>query len=410
MPKFFVTARTEQGKPHSSVVDAVDKNSAVNIVQSQGLFVISAQLLEDIRKGSAGQTSSGKVKKFTHSGIRLQDVVVFAKQLGTMIEAGVPLLKSLTVIADQVDSQKFSVVLEQVKMDVEQGQTFSKALAKHPQIFGQFWVCLVEVGEASGTMPQVLKKLTEYMEDVEKFRSQIIGSMIYPCVLLTVCCCAILAFALFIGPTFKKIFHDMGMPLPGITQFMLAFFDFLKTKFLFIIGGIAGTVLFFRSYIKTSAGRWQFESTLYKLPILGPIVRLIVIEKFTSQMSVLVESGVPILYALEISERLVDNVVCGAVIKSIREAVKEGKLLADPMEKSGFFPAMTVQMIRVGEETGELAKMLGHVAKYYKSQVEEFMRRISTIIEPVMLVFMGGIMGTMVVSMFLPILTLSTGG
>jgi type IV pilus assembly protein PilC len=410
MPKFFVTARTEQGKPHSSVVDAVDKSSAVNIVQTQGLFVISAQLLEDIRKGPAHQTSSGKGKKFTHTGISLQDVVVFAKQLGTMIEAGVPLLKSLTVIADQVDSQKFSVVLEQVKLDVEQGQTFSKALAKHPQVFGQFWVCLVEVGEASGTMPQVLKKLTEYMEEVEKFRSQIIGAMIYPAVLLTVCCCAILAFALFIGPTFKKIFHDMGLQLPGITTFMLAFFDFLKTKFLFIIGGIVGLVMFFRSYVKTPAGRWQFETAMFNLPVLGPIIRLVVIEKFTSQMSVLVESGVPILYALEISERLVDNAVCGEVIKSIREAVKEGKLLADPMEKSGFFPAMTVQMIRVGEETGELAKMLGHVAVYYKSQVEEFMRRISTIIEPVMLVFMGAIMGTMVVSMFLPILTLSTGG
>jgi len=410
MPKFFVTARTDQGKPHSTVVEALDKGSAVNIIQSQGLFVISAQLLEDIRKGPSNQTFSGKGKKFTHSGISLQDIVIFAKQLGTMIEAGVPLLKSLSVIVDQVDSKSFSVILEQVKMDVEQGQTFSKALAKHPQVFGQFWVCLVEVGEASGTMPQVLKKLTEYMEEVEKFRSQIIGAMIYPAVLLTVCLGAILAFALFIGPTFKKIFADMGMQLPGITQFMLGVFDFLRTKFLIIIGGAVGFVMFFKSYIKTAAGRWQFESILFKLPVLGPVIRLIVIEKFTSQMSVLVESGVPILYALEISERLVDNVVCAEVIKGIRDAVKEGKLLADPMEKSGFFPPMTVQMIRVGEETGELAKMLGHVAVYYKSQVEEFMKRISVIIEPIMLVFMGAIMGTMVVSMFLPILTMSTGG
>ena len=410
MPKFFVTARTDQGKPHSTVVEALDKGSAVNIIQSQGLFVISAQLLEDIRKGPSNQTFSGKGKKFTHSGISLQDIVIFAKQLGTMIEAGVPLLKSLSVIVDQVDSKSFSVILEQVKMDVEQGQTFSKALAKHPQVFGQFWVCLVEVGEASGTMPQVLKKLTEYMEEVEKFRSQIIGAMIYPAVLLTVCLGAILAFALFIGPTFKKIFADMGMQLPGITQFMLGVFDFLRTKFLIIIGGAVGFVMFFKSYIKTAAGRWQFESILFKLPVLGPVIRLIVIEKFTSQMSVLVESGVPILYALEISERLVDNVVCAEVIKGIRDAVKEGKLLADPMEKSGFFPPMTVQMIRVGEETGELSKMLGHVAVYYKSQVEEFMKRISVIIEPIMLVFMGAIMGTMVVSMFLPILTMSTGG
>jgi type IV pilus assembly protein PilC len=410
MPKFFVTARTEQGKPHSSVVEAADKSLAVNIVQSQGLFVISAQPLEEVRKNSAAQVSAAKGKKFTHKGVGLQDVVVFAKQLGTMIEAGVPLLKSLTVIADQVDSEKFSAILGQIKQDVEQGQTFSKALAKHPVVFGQFWVSLVEVGEASGTMPQVLNKLTSYMEEKEKFQSQIIGALIYPMVLLTVCLCAILAFALFIGPTFKKIFMDMKLQLPAITEFMLAFFDFLRSKFIFIIGAIVGLVFFFKSYIKTTAGRWQFETALFKLPVLGPIIRLIVIEKFTSQMAVLVESGVPILYALEISERLVDNLVCGSVIKGIRDAVKEGKLLAEPMDKSGFFPPMTVQMIRVGEETGELAKMLGHVAVYYKSQVEEFMRRISTVIEPVMLVFMGGIMGTMVVAMFLPILTLSTGG
>jgi type IV pilus assembly protein PilC len=338
MQKFFVTARTEQGKSHTSVVEAIDKNAAVNIAQSQGLFVISAQPLEEISKKPASQARSGKAKKFTHKGVRLQDVVVFAKQLGTMIEAGVPLLKSLTVIAEQVDSERLSSILEQIKLDVEQGQTFSKALAKHPNVFGQFWVCLVEVGEASGTMPQVLKKLTEYMESVERFRSQIIGAMIYPAILVTVGFGAILAFALFIGPTFKKIFADMGMELPGITQVVLAVFDFLRSKILFIIAGIIGAVMFFRSYVKTPVGRMQYDTLLFKLPVLGPIARLIVIEKFTSQMAVLVESGVPILYALEISERLVDNMVCADVIKGIREAVKEGKLLAEPMEKSDFFP------------------------------------------------------------------------
>ncbi|MBF0484969.1 MAG: type II secretion system F family protein [Candidatus Omnitrophica bacterium] len=411
MPKFIVTAKDQAGLTKTQVLDTPDKNHAINIVQKQGLFVVSIEGVDN----TAAMSSSPVLRKptartFSHTGANLDDIVSFSKQLATMLEAGVPLLRSLTVIADQVESRELARILSEVRADVESGQSFSKSLGKHPRVFSPFWVSLVEVGEASGTMPKILIKLTEYMEQAAQFQSQITGALIYPAVLVCICIGAILVFALFVGPTFEKIFKDMHIQLPGITVMMLAFFSFIKTKILYLVGGIILGLFLFKNYIKTRPGRLAWEAFLFSMPVGGPVIKLVVIEKFASQMAILVESGVPILYALEISERLVDNLICGSVIKDIREAVKEGKLLADPMERSNFFPPMAVQMIRVGEETGELGQMLNHVARFYKSQVEEFVKRFGTLIEPFMLVFMGIIIGTIVVSMFLPILSLSTGG
>ncbi|MBF0595308.1 MAG: type II secretion system F family protein [Candidatus Omnitrophica bacterium] len=411
MPKFFVTSKNSSGKAQTTVFDAEDKDTAIAITQSQGLFVVSIQPLDDASKvDSRSGKSAGSSRKFTHDNVSLTDIVIFARQLATMLEAGVPLLRSLNIIADQLESRRMAQTVDEVRMTVEQGQSLSKALEKHPKIFGQFWVSLVEVGEASGTMPRVLNKLTEYMESMAKFQSQLVGAMIYPIILMTIGFGAVLVFALFIGPIFEKVFADLHATLPGITQMMLGMFKFLQTKFIFVVAGGVGIFFAFKAYIATSPGRWQTEMFLFNLPVLGNIVRLVVVEKFTSQMAILIESGVPILFALEISQRLVDNMVCGAVLKDVYEDVREGKLLADALGKSGFFPSMAVQMIRVGEETGELSKMLGHVALYYKGQVEDFMKNISTLIEPIMLVFMGVVIGSLVISMFLPLLTLSTGG
>jgi type IV pilus assembly protein PilC len=410
MPKFFITSKNAAGKTQTSVQDAADKNAAIAVVQAQGFFVVAVESLDNVQQSADPESAPVRVRKFGHNKTKLEDIVVFARQLATMLEAGVPLLRSLAVIVDQVDSRELSEALQKIQQDVESGQPFSKTLGNHPKVFSPFWVSLIEVGEASGTMPRVLKKLTEYMEEAAKFQSQLGSAMIYPYVLMGIGGAAVLCFALFIGPIFEKIFLDLHTTLPGITVAMLALFKFIQTKFLFIVAAIVGAKYAFGAYTRTPAGRWQWEMFLFNVPTLGRIVRLIVVEKFTSQMSILIESGVPILYALEISERLVDNMVAAAVIKDVREAVAEGKILADCMEKSGFFPSMAVQMIRVGEETGELSKMMGHVAAFYKLQVEEFMKNISTLIEPVMLVAMGGVIGTIVVAMFMPLLSLSTGG
>ncbi|MBF0122030.1 MAG: type II secretion system F family protein [Candidatus Omnitrophica bacterium] len=407
MPKFLIISKDREGTQETGVVEAADLDKAVLSIQTQGRFVVTVQPFdaEDIsRMQSSGMSTK---RKFARTGVRMMDVVSFARQLATMLEAGVPLLRSISVIEEQVSSKKLSVALLSIKGDIEQGETFSKGLSKYPTIFGQFWVSLVEVGEASGTLPNILTKLTSYIEDAARFRAQVIGALIYPAILAFVCMGAVVFFALFVGPTFEKVFKDMGTELPMLTVVMLAIFKFLKQNFFLIILGMGAVAYALALYIKTPRGRWQYESFIFNLPVLGEIAREIVIERFASQLAVLVESGVPILFGLDITERLVENSICAQVIRDIREAAREGQLLADPMSLSGFFPPMTVQMVKVGEETGELAKMLGHVSRYYKQDVEEFMKRFSTVIEPIMLVVMGIIIGTIVISMFLPLFNLS---
>ncbi len=410
MAKFLVTAKDMSGRIFNEVVETDTNDSAVQVIQSKGLFVTAVKKQSDASpQVQTNLRQSDPSQKFTHSRVSIDDIVSFARQLATMIESGVPLLRSLSVIKQQVECRELATVLDAAVRDVEGGQSFSRALSKHPRIFSPFWVSLVEVGEASGTMPKVLLQLTLYMEQEAAFRAAIFGAMVYPMILFFISTLAVLFFAVFIGPTFEKIFKDMNATLPGITACLLFVFRFIKEKFILLSGVIVAGFFMFRSYISAGPGRRQFEVLLFQLPVVGKIIKLIVVEKFSSQMAILVESGVPILYALEISERLVDNTVCGDIIRRVREGVKEGKLLAEPMEQSGFFPPMAVQMIRVGEETGELGKMLNHIAIYYRKNIESFMKVFGTVIEPVMLLFMGSVIGVIIAAMFMPILSLSTG-
>jgi len=226
-------------------------------------------------------------------------------------------------------------------------------------------------------------------------------------VLFFICIAAIGFFALFVAPRFETIFISMKVELPAMTSILLSIFKFVKTNFLLLIGACVGFYYFVKQYLSTHHGKLNFERMMFNMPTVGKIYKLIIVERFAAQMAILVDSGVPILYALEITEKLVENITCSVIVAQNREAVREGKLLADPMQESGFFPSMAVQMIKVGEETGQLGKMLKHVAEYYERNVAEFMKRIGTIIEPVMLVFMGGIIGTIVLAMFLPMFSLT---
>jgi len=259
-------------------------------------------------------------------------------------------------------------------------------------------------------MPLVLSKLAFYLEQQAEFRSTIVSAVMYPIVLFVICMGAVAFFALFVGPRFENIFKTMGVQLPLITRFLLDSFRFIKTNLHWIILSVVTGVFFFRKWIKTKPGRLHLENFLFGLPTIGGIYKLIVIERFTSQMAILVESGVPILFALDISERLVDNLICAKIINTIKESVRQGELLVAPMERSNFFPPMTIQMISVGEETGELSKMLEHVAGFYQSSVETFMKRLGTLIEPFMLVTMGIVIGVIVLAMFLPMFNIAQLG
>jgi type II secretory pathway component PulF len=407
MPKYQYLAKTLEGKTVQDIEESISDQVLVDKLQAQGYFVISLQLIR-VESAKSIEKKIQKTKKdyFTHTNVTMEDILVFARQLATMLEAGITLLRSLDVIISQIESRALHKALTQVRNDVEQGRSLSSSLEKHPKQFSQFWVSLVEVGEASGTMPQVLEKLAIFMEQQAAFKSIIISAIIYPCILLVVCMGAIAFFAFFVGPKFEAIYTSMHKELPAFTKLLLAVFKFIKQQILLLVLGCVAASFAFQKYIQTGVGRMQFEKFIFSLPTFGMITKKIVVERFASQMSILIDSGVPILYALEISEKLVENRTCGLIIADIQNSVREGKMLAEPMELSGFFPPMAVQMIKVGEETGELSKMLKHVSGFFQREVEAFMKRFGTMIEPLMLVVMGGVIGTIVLAMFLPMFSL----
>ena len=412
MPNYFYTVKDDSGNTKTDTTQAFSEDALVMKLQSEGYFVVNVRLLSD-KPGAAKAKTEKKLEtqiKFDHDKSKIEDLLVLSRQLATMLEAGVTMLRSLDVVRSQIQSKELYEAVRQIHDDIEQGASLSAALAKHPKIFNQFWVSLAEVGEASGTMPLVLNKLAEHVEQEVAFKSAIISAMVYPLILFVVCIGAVVFFALVVGPQFEKIFNSMHAQLPAMTRALLATFDFIKHDFLYIFGGLFGTVVLLKGYFSTPMGELQFEQIVYHLPVIGDVTKLIIVERFAAQMAILTESGVPILYALEITEKLVDNKTCGLVVAQVREGVREGKGMADSLMESGFFPMMAVQMIKVGEETGELGKMLKHVAEFYQANVESFMKRFGTLIEPFMLVFMAAMIGTIVISIFLPLFKLGQGG
>jgi type II secretory pathway component PulF len=407
VPKFSYTVKNSAGKTQKNITDAESREALISRLQKQDFFVVNVQ---EVVYATAKKGPQKKYKQFRRKKVKLHDLLIFSRQLATMLEAGVPLIRSLTVIQSQIESERFFHVMKDVQKHVEQGGSLSTALANHPAVFNPFWISLIEVGEASGTIPAILVKLTFYLQQQAAFRSTIISGIIYPMILFAVSMGAVAFFALVVGPKFQTIFENMGAQLPWITKTLLNLFSFIKKNFFLLIMGTVAVIFVIKKYTKTYQGKLLLEKFLFKLPTVGDIFKLIIIERFSSQMSILIDSGVPILYALDITERLVDNNTCALIISDIKEAVKQGELLVGPMERSGFFPPMCVQMITVGEETGELSKMLKHVAAFYQDGVETFMKRFATIIEPFMLVFMGAIIGTIVVAMFLPMFNLSQLG
>ncbi len=409
MPKFSYIAKDLEGKTYQNVAEAENRSDLIKKLQAQKYFIVSVE--EVLAHGPVRPLPPIGRRRFNHRRTKLNDKLVFARQMATMLGAGVNLSRTLNVLIQQVDSEAFFKVLRKVQRDVENGISLSMAMSQHPKVFDPFWVSLVEVGEASGTMPTVLHKLAHHIERQAVFRATIISGIIYPAILMVVCCMAIMFFALVVGPKFQDVFDSMKVDLPLLTKVLLTTFDFIRKNFFLLFFLIGGGIFLLMNFIRnTYSGKSMFERFVLGLPVVGEIYRFALVEKFTSQMSLLIESGVPILYALDITERLVDNNSCAAVINKIKDGVKRGDNLTTPMSESGFFPPMAVQMIVVGEETGQLNQMMGFVARYYEDLVATFMKRFSTIIEPVIILFMGVIVGIVVIAMFMPLINIAKLG
>jgi type IV pilus assembly protein PilC len=294
--------------------------------------------------------------------------------------------------------------------NMEAGLSFHEAMAVHPKIFSDLWINLVESGEASGNLAIVLSRLAAYLEKAMEFKRKIISALIYPAILTVAGIGALLFLSIKIIPTFAEIFKSFNITLPFLTQLLVGVSAFLRKFMFLLVLSIAGIVFAFRKYIGTKPGRRSFENFKFKMPVFGEFFLALNIERFSSEMSTLLESGVPILYSLEISERSVDNLIMADIIRKIKEDVREGKPLRDSLERSSFFEPMVIQMVSIGEEIGELPQMFKRINSFYQEYCDMFLGRFVAMFEPFVLVFIGGIIGVMVIGMFLPIFKIANIG
>jgi type IV pilus assembly protein PilC len=405
MSKFFYTARDRAGNKITGTEEAAGTDEVISRLQSRDLLVIN--VMPELKQGEFAQQSSGlpgqSKPKPKHSGVSSDDLVLFCRQLATLLGAGVTILKSLQIISQQVASHKLYQVIRDLEKRMEAGLSFHEAMAKHPKVFSDLWVNLVESGEASGNLAMILNRLAGYLEQNAAFKRKLISAMVYPAILLVAGVGALLFMTIKIIPTFVELFKGFNIQLPVLTQALVAVSLFIRKFLLVIIGITIAGFFLIRKYTQTKEGRRKFESVLFKLPIFGEFYRIVVIERFTSEMATLVESGVPILYSLEIAEHSVGNLILGDIIRKIKDDVRNGKPLSAPMQQSGFFDPMAVQMVNIGEEIGELSNMFKRLNTFYQEHVETFLVRFTSMFEPIMLIFMGLVVGVMVIGMFLPI-------
>jgi type II secretory pathway component PulF len=412
MVRFSYIAREKTGKRITGSEDAVSPDDLAARLQAKDLIVVT--ILAEPKEtpfSSRPSISSGLPveirKRRWHSHIAAQDMVLLCRQLATLLGAGVTILQSLKVIAKQISSKKLYKVLRTTSEDMERGLSLHEAMAKHSNVFSELWINLAESGEASGNLAVVLSRLASYLERNAEFRRKITSSLIYPVILIFVGLGALLFLSIKIIPTFANLFAGFNMKLPLLTSFIISASSLIRHYFFVIFAITAVAIFIFKQSLKNEENKKRFENFLFRLPMFGEFCRALVVERFSSGMATLVESGVPILYALEISERSVGSLVVAEVIRKVKEEVREGRSLSNPLEKSGFFEPMVVQMVAIGEEIGELSSMLKRINTFYQEYVDTFLDRFTAIFEPAMLIFMGFVIGIMVVGMFLPMFQLT---
>jgi len=411
MSKFFYIARNRSAEKVTGIEEASGEEEVISRLQAKDLLVISITPEYSDAKAERRPEVALRLKfRNQHYRIQANDLVLFCRQLATLLGAGVTILKSLDIIAQQVSSRRLYSVIKDLQRNMEKGLSFHEAMSKHAGVFSELWINLVESGEASGNLAVILNRLAGYLERNAAFKTKVISAVIYPTVLLVVSLSAFLFMTVKIIPTFSEIFRSFNITLPLLTRILLAFSLFMRKKFLFILITAITTVYLLRMYIRTKEGRKRYENFKFQLPLFGEFFRALTVERLSSEMATLLESGVPILYSLEIVEHSVDNLAMAEIIRKIKEEIRDGKSLREPFEKSGFFEPMVVQMVGIGEEIGELSQMFKRINTFYQEYSETFLNRIVSLFEPFMLLFMGAVIGIMVIGMFLPIFKISQIG
>ncbi len=403
MPLYSYTAREKDGRIKRGVKEGQNQEEILSFLQESGLLV--TQIAEVLEPRVFQQKK--KLRQRFHTGVRHSDMILMARQLATLVAAGVTLLRSLEIIIQQVNSRRLRKALSEIQEDIRGGKTFHAAIARHPKIFSEFWVNLVRMGEAGGHLSQSLEQLASYLESTGALRAKVTSAMVYPLVLVGVSVLVVIGFLVKIVPIFDQLFQSFGVELPVLTRTVVFLSNLFREKFLIFLGG-AGLVIFMvRAILQTEQGKWVWDRTKLSLPVVGDLFRKIAVANFARGLGTLIKSGVPILYSLEIIGKSAGNKVVAKILENVRLEVREGKPIAVPLSQGEVFDPVVVQMVRIGEEIGELGNMLEKVGKFYENEVEIKTTRLVTLIEPMAILMMGFLVGLLVISMYLPIFSIS---
>ena len=399
MAEFTWEARARSGEVRKGVMEAESEDAVSNKLRQQQLNPVRVKkkksFLESIQFGG---------------GVDVKDLVTFTRLFATMIDAGLPLIQCLDILSNQQSNKNFAVVLKDIKSNVEQGATFSEALRRHPRVFDELFTNLVHAGEVGGILDSIMSRLSIYLEKRQKLVRQVRGAMVYPSVVIVIAIGVMAVLLTFVIPAFEGMFAEFGggaENLPVLTRALITiskyFVSYLPLFILIVIGGVVGV-----TYVnRQPQGKRFFHRTYLKLPIMGSVLRKIAVSRFTRTLGTLLQSGVPILDALEICARTSGNVIIETGIMNVRQSISEGKNMAEPLAATGVFPDMVVQMIAVGEQTGALDQMLNKIADFYEEETDVAVAALTSALEPILMVGVGGMVGVVLIAMYLPIFSLA---
>lgn len=422
MPKFSYVAMDSRGKETKGTLEVSSQNEAITRLKEMGYFPTKVVEADKVKEKSAkgakaapAKSAKGAKKSFNLNikipgmgGVKTKVLTVFTRQLATLVDAGLPLLRGLRVLERQEKNPTLKSVLGQLATSVEGGSTFSEALGQHPKVFNRLYVSMVKAGEMGGVLEVVLNRLSEFMEKAQKIKGKVVAAMFYPSAVMFVAVTILIVLMVWVVPKFEEIFRDMleGASLPAFTNVVLQISRMIKNHFLITAGIVIAFFIMMKLLVKTKLGRKLFDKLKLKLPGLGPVISKVAISRFTRTLGTLVSSGVPILQALTIVKETSGNVIIGNAVASVHESVKEGETITAPLEQANVFPPMVISMVDVGEQTGALPEMLMKIADNYDEEVDNAVSAMTSLLEPIMIVFLAIIVGSIVIALFLPLITL----
>lgn len=394
MPVYQWVAITKKGRKIKGDLDAANEKIALSQLKKRNLT---------IKKLKAKPKDLFAGVSFMQPKVTKRDIVIFTRQFSTMIDAGLPLVQGLQILSEQSENPTFKTILKRINSDVEGGSTLAEALKKHPEVFDNLFVNLVAAGEVGGILDTILRRLATFIEKAEKLKSQIKGAMTYPIVVMAIAIIVIVVILVFVIPVFEDMFKSFGSALPVPTQIVVTMSKFIQSYWYLIFGALFAMSFVFKRYRNSAGGRKVTDALALKLPVFGDLLKKTAVARFTRTLGTMLSSGVPILDALEIVAKTSGNVIIEEILFEVRGSIAEGQTIAEPLSENEIFPGMVIQMIAVGEATGALDTMLEKIADFYDDEVDTAVEALTSMLEPLLMLFLGGSIGGLVVAMYLPI-------